>query len=109
MTTQHNTREEFSRISVEVVFASELEYKIVQLNLPINSTARQAVEQSGLSSNFPDFEFTSAPIGVFGSKVPDDYVLADNDRVEIYRPLTQSARDARRQRAKAATNQSKRR
>ena len=101
--------DEPAQISVEVAFASESKHKIVQLSLPINSTARQAVEQSGLSSDFPDFDFLSAPIGVFGSKVPDDYVLADNDRVEIYRPLTQSARDARRQRAKAATNQLKQR
>ena len=101
--------DEPAQISVEVAFASESKHKIVQLNLPINSTARQAVELSSLSSDFPDFDFITAPIGVFGSKVPDDYVLADNDRVEIYRPLTQSARDARRQRAKAATNQSKQR
>ena len=102
-----NAADDTDRISVEVAFASESKHKIVQLNLPINSTARQAVEQSCLSSDFPEFDFLSAPIGVFGSKVPDDYVLADNDRVEIYRPLTQSARDARRQRAKATSSQSK--
>lgn len=102
-----NASDDAAQICVEVAFASESKYKIIQLDLPLNSTARQAVEQSNLSSDFPDFDFESAPIGVFGSKVPDDYVLEDRDRVEIYRPLTQSARDARRQRA--AATQSKQR
>ncbi len=86
-------------IKVEVVFADPSKQKIVQLQIPVNSTARQAVNLSKLSSEFPEFDFASAAIGIFGRKVPDDFLLSDNDRIEIYRPLSQSPRDARRQRA----------
>ncbi len=90
-------------ISIEVAFATETRQKIIQLKLPINSTARQAVQISNLALEFPQFDFDSAPLGVFGRKVPDDYLLTDQDRVEIYRPLQQSPQDARRQRVKSAS------
>ncbi len=90
-------------ITVEVAFADPLQQKICQLQLPTNTTARQAVRQSGLAADFPAFDFELAPLGIFGTKVPDNYLLNNNDRVEVYRPLIQSPRDARRKRAKAIT------
>jgi len=84
---------------VEVAFADAVKQKIVQLRVPANSTARQAVKTSGLAECFPDFDFDAAPLGIFGTKVPDDYLLTEHDRVEIYRPLILPPRDARRQRA----------
>ena len=89
-------------ISVEIVFAGEFEQKIVQLELSGQVTARQAVNQTCLSTEFPEFDFASAPIGIFGTKVPDNYLLSDQDRVEIYRPLQQTPQETRRQRVKLA-------
>ncbi|MYI89265.1 MAG: RnfH family protein, partial [Gammaproteobacteria bacterium] len=63
---------------------------------------RQAVNQASLSNDFPGFDFASAPLGIFGTKVPDNYLLADQDRVEIYRPLQQTPQETRRQRVKIA-------
>ncbi len=90
------------RISVEVVFAGESRQEIVHLELPGQVTARQAVNQTSLSTDYPEFDFSSAPLGVFGTKVPDNFLLADRDRVEIYRPLQQTPQESRRRRVTLA-------
>ncbi len=89
-------------ISVEVVFAGESRQEIFHLELPGQVTARQAVNQTSLSTDFPEFDFSSAPLGIFGKKVPDNYLLADQDRVEIYRPLQQTPQESWRLRVKLA-------
>ena len=95
------------KIYIEVAFASSTHQKIMEMEVPVNTTARKAVEESGLDRIFPDFDFGSAPIGVFGKAVPDDYLLADGNRVEVYRPLQQAPTDARRKRAESAKNSTK--
>ena len=89
-----------THISVEVVFVGESSQKTIHLRLPGQITARQAVNQASLDNDFPEFDFASAPLGIFGRKVPDNYLLADQDRVEIYRPLQQTPQETRRQRVK---------
>ena len=96
-TCQHSQSPEL--VTVEVVFSSPEKYQIVHLHLPAGTTARQAVLTSKLSSFFPEFELDTAPIGIFGKLVPDNYLLCNHDRVEIYRPLEQSPQVARRNRA----------
>ena len=39
------------------------------------------------------------PVGVYGRRVALDHLLADGDRVEIYRPLRVDPKEARRRRA----------
>jgi putative ubiquitin-RnfH superfamily antitoxin RatB of RatAB toxin-antitoxin module len=40
------------------------------------------------------------PVGIFGRVVPRDQLLQNGDRVEIYRPLPNDPKTARRHRAK---------
>ena len=91
-------------ISVEVAFAACDKQTVARIELPVNATARQAVEQSGLAAQFLSFDFGHAPLGIFGTKVPDNHILENNDRVEVYRPLSQSAPESRRQRARLTKN-----
>ncbi len=98
-----------SVLEIEVVFATDTEQRIIQLQVPEHTTARQAIQISGLQSVFPTFNFQSATIGVYGIVVPDDYVLANLDRVEIYRPLVQLPTEARRKRAKKKMPDAKKR
>ncbi len=93
-------------VKVEVVFASPTRQEVVEIELPVNSTARQAVTESGLANLFTEVDFESAPIGVYGKIVPDDHILNAYDRVEVYRPLHQTPTDARRKRVKAASRKS---
>ena len=45
------------KIYIEVAFASSMHQKIMEMEVPVNTTARKAVEESGLDRIFPDFDF----------------------------------------------------
>ena len=89
-------------IRIEVAFASETQQKIIELNVPVNTTAGEAVALSGIQDLFREHDLSKASIGIFGKIVPRDHLLADRDRVEIYRKLKQSPTEARRKRAAKA-------
>jgi putative ubiquitin-RnfH superfamily antitoxin RatB of RatAB toxin-antitoxin module len=83
-------------IAVEVAYATPERQKIVTLQLAERSSAREAVLASELDADFNELDLNRCPIGVFGSTVVDDYTLRAGDRVEIYRPLLNEPREARR-------------
>ncbi len=96
-------------IRVEVVYALPERQlsEHVQFNQPDASgipnapvTIEQAIRASSLLEQFPDINLANTPVGVFGTERPLDWQLEDNDRVEIYRPLTMHPTEARRLRAK---------
>ncbi len=86
-------------IQIEVAFATASEQLIAQLEVPTLTTAGKAVKLAKLSERFAEFDFDTAPIGIYGKIVSRDHLLAQNDRVEIYRSLHQAPTDARRKRA----------
>lgn len=86
---------------VEVAFALPQRQKIVTLTVPPGTTARQAVELSGLAAEFPEIELADLKLGIFSKAVKPDAVLRAQDRVEIYRPLQADPKAVRRQRAEA--------
>ena len=65
------------------------------------TTARQAVLQSTLPTEFPRVDFAAAPIGIFGKKVKDNTPLRAGDRVEVYRALLIDPKENRRRKAAA--------
>ncbi len=86
-------------IDVEVAYAEADKQVIVSLQVPVGSSAGEAVRRSGLAEQFPDMDPNTAAIGVFGIPVSPCAPLAQGDRVEIYRPLQVDPKEARRQRA----------
>lgn len=84
---------------VEVVYARPDVQTLLSVDLPPGSTAAEAVTRSGILERHPEIEWPGAPIGVFGRKVDPGRVLREDDRVEIYRPLTADPKEARRRRA----------
>src|SRR5262245_22933274 len=86
-------------IHIEVVYALRDEQALIVLELPHGTTAREAVERSGLATRFPGIDPACARIGIFGRVTAPDTPLRDGDRVEIYRPLEADPKDARRARA----------
>jgi putative ubiquitin-RnfH superfamily antitoxin RatB of RatAB toxin-antitoxin module len=80
-------------MQIEVAFALADAQQVVRLTVPVGTTAEQAVRLSGL--NAP----AELALGVFSRRIEPDHVLADGDRVEIYRPLMLDPMDARRRRA----------
>ena len=86
-------------IHIEVVYALPDEQALIALDVPEGTTARQAVERSGLAQRYPEIDPARVKLGIFGRVAPGDRALRDGDRVEIYRSLRVDPKDARRARA----------
>lgn len=93
-------------ITVEVAYALPDRQRILTFQVKSGTTARQAAAQSGITREFPEIDIASADMGIFSKNLdgkllptPDEYVLKEKDRVEIYRPLTADPKAARKKRA----------
>ena len=86
-------------LNVEVVYGTSEKQSLVELQVSQGCTVLEAIELSGISGTFPEFELDLARLGIFGKKVSADRVLREGDRVEIYRPLIADPKEARRLRA----------
>jgi len=91
-------------INVEVAYALADKQKINTLRVPQGTTVRQAALQSGLDRFFPELDLADSPLGIFAKGIakPDEHLLQDGDRVEIYRPLLADPKEARKKRAEKA-------
>ena len=87
-------------IRVEVAYGEPERQKIVALTMYAGATLAEAVERSGLVRFFPHLKEAALDYGIFGTVRPASTILADGDRVEIYRPLIADPREMRRLRAK---------
>ncbi len=70
--------------------------RVKELQLPVATTAREAVELSQLSQEFPEIDFAACRLANYGEAISDDYLLEEGDRIEVCRPLLADPRDARR-------------
>ena len=86
-------------IRVNVVYALPNRQALVELHLPVHSTALTAIEASGLLRQYPEIDLAKNKIGVFAKLVKPDAILRDRDRVEIYRPLIADPKEVRKKRA----------
>ncbi len=84
------------QIAVEVVFALPDRQELLRVALRPGSTVAEAIDASAIADRFPDRDFDSCAVGIWGRLVERDQALEDGDRVEIYRPLEIDPRDARR-------------
>jgi putative ubiquitin-RnfH superfamily antitoxin RatB of RatAB toxin-antitoxin module len=88
-------------ILVEVAYAEAERQTVVRVELPRNSSVRQAVDLSGIvAAELPKGAIDSYQLGVFGNKVAPDRIVQNGDRIEIYRPLLLNPMEARRHRAR---------
>jgi putative ubiquitin-RnfH superfamily antitoxin RatB of RatAB toxin-antitoxin module len=91
-------------IECSVAWAGAAEQRRWTLQLPEGATVAEALQAARLldaasGAELPDVPWDTAPVGVFGIACARSAVLADGDRVELYRPLQIDPKDARRQRA----------
>lgn len=87
------------RLRVQVVYAMPDEVWLRQVEVATGSTLQDALAASGFREAFPQIDPIAAGVGVFGIRRQADYVLADGDRVEVYRPLVFDPMESRRRRA----------
>ena len=70
------------------------------LALPAPATALDAIRASGLFERHPELGLGEPLIGIWGRACAPGTLLAEGDRVEVYRPLTMDPNEARRLRAR---------
>lgn len=90
------------KISIEIAYTNETVQKITSLEVDSGTTVKQAINISGITDKYPEIISGQYQFGVYGKKVSEDAVLMNFDRIEIYRPLKISPKEARRLRAKMA-------
>jgi putative ubiquitin-RnfH superfamily antitoxin RatB of RatAB toxin-antitoxin module len=90
-------------ITVEVVYAQGQTAAVEVVTLAQGSRVADALHQAAQRPAFAGIDLTPATVGIYGVVVAREQILHDGDRIEIYRPLTQDPKMARRNRARAAS------
>jgi len=88
-------------ITVRIVFAFREKAWSKLLQVRRGATPMDIIELSGLLNEFPDLVKEELRYGVYSKQVNDNYLMLDNDRLEIYRPLKADPKLVRREQAKA--------
>ncbi len=86
-------------IDVEVVYATPEKQTLLLVHVPQKSTVAEAIKFSGILSQFPELKFDTLNVGIFSTPCELERELKQSERVEIYRPLQNDPKEARRQRA----------
>ena len=81
-----------SNIEVELVSSATADSLPRKLTLPCGATVSDALRHAGIAP-------AGVPVGIFGVIRPLQTQLSTGDRIEIYEPLKNDPRNARRQRA----------
>jgi putative ubiquitin-RnfH superfamily antitoxin RatB of RatAB toxin-antitoxin module len=87
-----------SAITVTIVYALPDAATEVAVHLPEGATVADALERAQLPAAPDGADLAACPVGIFGQRARRDTVLADGDRIELYRPLSVDAKQARRRR-----------
>lgn len=85
-------------VHVEVVYALPEKAHTANLTVAPGATVAQALALLAAREPFASLDLQQQAVGIFGERVESSRVLADGDRIELYRPLQIDPREARRQR-----------
>lgn len=85
-------------MQIGVAYSEPAQQIWLTLEVPDESTVRDAIERSGILKMFPHIDLEAQKVGIFGKVVKPEAALRPGDRVEIYRaivcdPLTVPRRD----------------
>jgi putative ubiquitin-RnfH superfamily antitoxin RatB of RatAB toxin-antitoxin module len=84
---------------VEIVYAQPQRSISKSLLLSPGATIADALAEVALDQDFLGVDLGNSPVGIFGKVARRDVQLNDGDRIEIYRPLQEEPKLARRKRA----------
>jgi putative ubiquitin-RnfH superfamily antitoxin RatB of RatAB toxin-antitoxin module len=89
------------KIKIEVAYARPEMQKILTISVPVGTCVYEAAVVSGIDKIFPEIDFTSIDMGIFGKVVKDPKVqeIREGERIELYRPLIIDPKQARLNRA----------
>ena len=91
-------------IQVEVAYALPEKQMIIPLSVPVGTTLFEVAVKSKIVEHFAGLDLETATMGVFAKieKSPKSRVIEAGERVEIYRPLINDPKEARKARAAKA-------
>ena len=88
-------------LNVEIVYAQTERSIAKSLKLPQGARIADALAQAASDQEFSGVDLGRATVGIFGKVAPRDQLLKEGDRIEIYRPLLEEPKLARRKQARA--------
>ena len=80
--------ENTSKMNIEVVYITNENQVIREVQLGSGSTINDAIDMSGILDEVKEINLEENKVGIFGFIKPLSHVLYDGDRVEIYRPVS---------------------
>lgn len=86
-------------INVEIVYATSEKQTLLAIQIPEKSTVADTIIKSGILAQIPDIKLEALNVGIFSTPCELNHLVKHGDRIEIYRPLQNDPKDARRQRA----------
>jgi putative ubiquitin-RnfH superfamily antitoxin RatB of RatAB toxin-antitoxin module len=86
-------------IRIEIVYAEQQRSIDKSLNVEQGALIADALKLAALDEDFQGVDLANATVGIFGSVASRDRPLKEGDRIEIYRPLAEEPKLARRKRA----------
>ena len=86
------------RTRIQVVYAAPEQQWTLTLDVPVGTTVRAVLERARVHERLSVSELALASFGIFGVLCEQDTVLAQGDRIEIYRPLADDPKLIRRRR-----------
>ena len=86
-------------MNIDIVYAQPRRSITKSLQLPPGATIGDALAEAASDANFRGVDLVNSPVGIFGKAASRDAKLKDGDRIEIYRPLLEEPKLARRKRS----------
>ena len=83
-------------LKVEVVYALLENQFVKSLDVKPDLSVVEVIKLSGVLEEFPEINLDINPVGIYSKKVTLDSVVKNGDRIEIYRALLVSPKEARR-------------
>jgi len=90
------------QVAIEIVYAQPQRAIVKSLMMAQGSRVGDALAQAARDAEFFGVDLANAPVGIFGKLAGREQALKDGDRIEIYRPLMEEPKAARRTRSRAA-------
>jgi putative ubiquitin-RnfH superfamily antitoxin RatB of RatAB toxin-antitoxin module len=87
-------------IRIEIAYAEQQHSVVKSLEVEQGALIADALRLAALDEDFRGVDLVNATVGIYGSVASRDRPLKDGDRIEIYRPLAEEPKLARRKRAR---------
>ncbi len=84
---------------IELVYAGSAAPVTAVYEFEGPATVADVLQLAAQDPRFACLDLATVPVGIFGQSAARTQAVADGDRVEIYRPLVQDPKIARRRRA----------